>query len=105
MTALTRKAFGGLLWLLIALATSLFVPAWTFKYWQAWVFLAVFSASALAITAYLTRRDPKLLERRVRGRPFEEKEMGQKIAQFVASIVFVAVFVLSALDHRFGWSA
>jgi protein-S-isoprenylcysteine O-methyltransferase Ste14 len=105
MTALSWKAFGGLLWLLIALATSLFVPAWTSGYWQAWVFLVVFSASALAITAYLLRKDPKLLERRVRGGPFAEKEMGQKITQFVASIVFVAVFVLSALDHRFHWSA
>jgi protein-S-isoprenylcysteine O-methyltransferase Ste14 len=104
MTALSWKAFGGLLWLLIALATSLFVPAWTSGYWQAWVFLVVFSASALAITAYLLRKDPKLLERRVRGGPFAEKEMGQKITQFVASIVFVAVFVLSALDHRFHWS-
>jgi len=104
MTALTRKAFGGLLWLLIALATSLFVPAWTFRYWQAWVFLAVFSASAVAITAYLMRKDSKLLERRVRGGPLAEKEMGQTIVQFVASIAFVAVFVLSALDHRFHWS-
>ncbi len=68
------------------------------------MFLAVFSASALAITAYLMRKDPKLLERRVRGGPFAEKEMGQKITQFVASISFVAVFVLSGLDHRFHWS-
>ena len=105
MTALNRKAFGGLLWLLIVLATSLFVPAWTLKYSQAWVFLTVFSASVLAITVYLMRKDPKLLERRVRGGPFAEKEMGQRITQFVASIAFVAVFVLSALDHRFGWSA
>ena len=105
MTDLNRKVFGGLLWLLIVLATSLFVPAWTLKYWQAWVFLTVFSASVLAITVYLMTKDPKLLERRVRGGPFAEKEMGQRIMQFVASIAFVAMFVLSALDHRFRWSA
>lgn len=105
MTALNRKAFGGLLWLLIVLATSLFVPARTLKYWQAWVFLAIFSASVLAITGYLMTKDPKLLERRVRGGPFAEKQMSQQVTQFVASIAFVAMFVLSALDHRFGWSA
>ena len=104
MTALNRKAFGGLLWLLVVLATSLFVPAWTLNYWQAWVFLTVFSASVLAITVYLMRKDPHLLERRVRGGPFAEKELSQQVTQFVASIAFVAVFVLSALDHRFGWS-
>src|SRR5665213_2141111 len=105
MTALNGKAFGGLLWLLIVLATSLFVPAWTLKYWQAWVFLTVFSASVLAITVYLMTKDPKLLERRVRGGPFAEKQMSQQVTQFVASIAFVAMFVLSALDHRFGWFA
>jgi protein-S-isoprenylcysteine O-methyltransferase Ste14 len=103
MRALNWRAFGGLLWLFIALATSLFVPAWTFKYRQAWVFLAVFSASVLAITVYVMQKDPKLLERRVDGGPFAEQEMGQKITQFVASIAFVAVVVLSALDHRFRW--
>jgi uncharacterized membrane protein YcjF (UPF0283 family) len=41
MKDLNKKAFGGLLLLLISLAVFLFLPAWTFDYWQAWVFLAV----------------------------------------------------------------
>jgi len=35
---------------LLVMAALLFLPAWTLSYWQAWVFLAVFGASALAIT-------------------------------------------------------
>ena len=105
MKDLNKKAFGGLSFLLVVLATSLFLPAWTFVYWQAWIFLAVFFLSALAITLYLMEKDQKLLERRVNGGPTAEKETIQKIIQSLAGIAFIAIFVLSALDHRFGWSA
>jgi protein-S-isoprenylcysteine O-methyltransferase Ste14 len=105
MKNLNKKAFGGLLFLVIFLAAALFLPAWTLNYWQAWVFLAVFSVSVLAITVYLMKNDPKLLERRVKAGPTAEKEKSQKTIQAIAQIAFIAVIVLPALDHRFGWSA
>jgi protein-S-isoprenylcysteine O-methyltransferase Ste14 len=86
------------------MAALLFLPAWTLDYWQAWVFLAVFGASALAITVHLMRKDPKLLERRVHAGPTAEKEPTQKIIQFIASIGFAAMLVVSALDYRFAYS-
>ena len=101
---LNQKAFGGLLFLLLVMATLLFFPAWTVGYWQAWVFLAVFGASALAITLYLMKNDPKLLERRVSAGPAAEKDWSQKIIQTTASIGFAAMLVVSALDHRFAWT-
>ncbi len=104
MTALNKKAFGGLLRLLVVLAILLFLPAWTLDYWQAWIFLAVFAASVLAITLYLMKNDPKLLERRIRAGPRAEKEDAQKIIQFVAAIAFIAVIIFPAIDHRFAWS-
>jgi protein-S-isoprenylcysteine O-methyltransferase Ste14 len=101
---LNKKAFGGLLFLIIALGIALFVPVWTLHYWQAWIFLAVFSLSVLAITIYLMKKDPKLLERRVSAGPGAEKERSQKIIQFVAQIAFILVIIFPAIDHRFGWS-
>jgi protein-S-isoprenylcysteine O-methyltransferase Ste14 len=101
---LNKKAFVGLLFLLLVMATLLFLPARTFSYWQAWVFLAVFGASALAITLYLMKYDPKLLERRVSAGPTAEKDWSQKIIQTAASIGFAAILVVSALDHRFAWT-
>ena len=86
------------------LAASLFVAAWTLDYWQGWVFLAVFSGAALATTLYLMKTDPKLLERRVNAGPGAEKERTQNIIQILASIAFVVVIILPALDHRFAWS-
>jgi len=50
MKVLNRTALGGLLRLVASLAGALFLPAWTLHYWQAWIFLAVFSVSVLAIT-------------------------------------------------------
>jgi len=99
MKDLNKKAFGGLLRLLISLAVLLFLPAWTLDYWQAWIFLAVFFGSVLVITVYLIKWDPRLLERRINAGPSAEKERSQKVIQTLALIAFIAVFVFSAVDH------
>ena len=104
MMSLNLRAASGLLFLLIVMGTLLFLPAWTLDYWQAWVFLTVFGASALAITVYLMKEDPALLERRMLGGPTAEKDAGQRIASSIASAGFVAILVVSALDHRARWS-
>ena len=101
---LYKKAFGGLLFLLLVMATLIFLPAWTLSYWQAWAFLVVFGVSAVAITVYLTKRDPKLLERRVYAGPMAERETSQKIIQTITSVSFAGLLVVSALDHRFAWT-
>jgi protein-S-isoprenylcysteine O-methyltransferase Ste14 len=104
MNPLHRKAFLSLLVLFLAMAALLFVPAGTFDYWQAWTFLAVYFAWSLAITLYLVKKDPKLLERRMRGGPTAEKETTQKIIMVLTSLGFIGLIVVPALDHRFGWS-
>lgn len=99
-----QKAFAGLFFLIVVLATALFFPAWSINYRQAWIFLTVFSMSVSAITLYLMKKDPKLLERRVRAGPRAEKRKGQKNIQFLAQIGFIAVIAFPAIDHRFAWS-
>jgi protein-S-isoprenylcysteine O-methyltransferase Ste14 len=105
MTGLNIRAIGWLLVLLIAMGALLFLPAWTFNYWQAWAFLSVFGLSSLAVTIYLVKNDPGLLERRMHGGPTAEKELSQKIIMSAASIGFAAILVVPALDHRWHWSA
>jgi protein-S-isoprenylcysteine O-methyltransferase Ste14 len=94
---------------LVALAATmgllLFVPAGTLLYWQAWVYLAIFTGASLLITLYLIEKDPALLQRRMSGGPTAEKEMTQKVIMLFASIGFIALLVVPALDYRFGWSA
>lgn len=93
--------FAGLLQLVLILAALVFIPAWSVHYWQGWLFLAVFSSSVFAISIYLMRHDPKLLERRMHR---DEKQRSQKIIQGLMSIAFIAVIVVPAIDHRLGWS-
>ena len=100
MNRLNKKAFNGLLYLAITMAVFLFVPAGTINYWQAWVFLSVFFISSLTITAYLMKKDPKLLEKRVSGGPGSEKENSQKIIQILSSLAFLTLMVIPAIDHR-----
>ncbi|MGH7716683.1 MAG: methyltransferase family protein [Vulcanimicrobiaceae bacterium] len=78
----------------------MFLPAWTLDYGQGWAFLGAFGAYSAAITIYLMKTDPALLERRVRGGPQVEKAAGQQIAMTLASFGFVAILVVSAFDHR-----
>ena len=104
MKGLNSRAFAGLLALFAVMAAALFIPAWTLNYWQGWAFLSVFFGSSFAITLYLMKKDPKLLERRVTAGPLHEKEKSQKIIQFIAQIAFLLVIVFPVLDHRFGWS-
>src|SRR3954463_9718789 len=104
MTGVNKRAFGGLLVLILAMAALLFIPAGTLDYWQAWTFLCVYSTAPLAIPLYLMKSDPKLLERRMRGGPTAEKEPTQKVIMLLASVGFIGLLVVPALDHRFGWS-
>jgi protein-S-isoprenylcysteine O-methyltransferase Ste14 len=66
---LANKTVLGFTQLITVLGILLLAPAWTLDYWQAWVYLFVFAASAALITTYLWKNDPKLLERRINAGP------------------------------------
>ncbi len=104
MNNLAVKSFIGLAQLIIVLAVLLFLPAWSFNYWQAWLFLLVFSISVFLITLFFLRADPKLIESRLKAGPGAEQQTSQKIIQALASIFFILPFIIASLDHRFGWS-
>ena len=82
----------------------LFWPAGTFDYWQAWVFIAVFVVSAMVPTIYLAVKYPDALQRRTQPGPFAETRTLQKLIYVGIILTVVAAGVVSALDHRFGWS-
>jgi protein-S-isoprenylcysteine O-methyltransferase Ste14 len=104
VTLLNVKAIVYLCFTTALMGVALFVPAWTLDYWQAWLYLVVFGVLSLAITVYLMVRDPHLLEHRVHGGPIAETSQDQRLAMSLASAGFIAILVVSALDHRFGWS-
>jgi protein-S-isoprenylcysteine O-methyltransferase Ste14 len=81
------------------------VPAWTVDYWQAWVYWLLASASILFITLYFLRRDPQLMERRLRAGPRAEQQKQQRVIQSFSSAGLCSLFVMCGLDHYFGWSS
>jgi len=104
MKNLKAKACFALALLAVVMGLLLFVPAGTVHYWQAWVFLSIFTGASVLTTLYLLRKDPALLERRMSGGPTAEKQPAQKFIMLCTSIGFIALLVVPAFDHRFGWS-
>jgi len=89
---------------LVAFGLLLFLPAWTFSYWRAWVFIVVFALSTNIPSLYLAVKNPAALKRRMQAGPGAESRPAQKILITVAFLSLPAVMVFSAFDYRFGWS-
>jgi protein-S-isoprenylcysteine O-methyltransferase Ste14 len=82
----------------------IFVAAGSLRYWHAWVYLVLFFGLSAIITLDLMHRDPALLERRMKGGPTAERRPLQRFIMLGASLGFIALLVVPALDFRFGWS-
>ena len=104
MKKLYTKAWFSLVVLSVVMGLLLFVPAGTVRYWPAWIYLSIFFGAAALTTRYLMRHDPALLERRMKGGPIAETRPVEKVIMLVASAGFIALLVVSALDHRYTWS-
>jgi protein-S-isoprenylcysteine O-methyltransferase Ste14 len=89
---------------LLAMMLFLFLPAWSIHFWQAWLYIVLFGVSVSAITWWLQRHDPELLRHRLAAGPEAESDPRQKLIQTIAGLAFIAMFVVSGLDHRFRWS-
>jgi protein-S-isoprenylcysteine O-methyltransferase Ste14 len=95
--------FSGLVGIVVT-SVLLFGVAGTVHYWQAWVFIAIFAVVTTAPNVYLAVRQPDVLERRLRSGPAAETRPVQKLISIGYLLLFAAVAVVSALDHRLGWS-
>jgi protein-S-isoprenylcysteine O-methyltransferase Ste14 len=104
-TSLARNAWRGLAQFVAALAVLLWLSAWTLRFWQAWVYLLVFTACVSAITAYFLRHDPELVVRRMRAGPAAEHDPVQRRIQAIASVMLCGLYVVAGLDRRWHWSS
>lgn len=77
----------------------MFFPAGTWRFWQAWGFLAVVFIAPLYAFVYLYKHDQQLLERRLRSK---EKLSEQKRLTQVAKLAFFVVVLLPGFDYRLG---
>jgi protein-S-isoprenylcysteine O-methyltransferase Ste14 len=95
------KVVGKIIFGVLILPVLFFLTAWTFKYWQAWLYLAVIFLPAAFVLVYFARNDPAFLNRRMQ---FKEPEAEQKKIVSFSAVPLILQFVLPGLDVRFGWS-
>ena len=96
LTAILRLVFG-----IPIIGAMFFLPAGTFNYWQAWVWLGTLFIPMAISLVYLLKIDPKLLERRTRTN--ETRPEQRRI--IMASVVYLLIiFILPGFDVRNGWS-
>jgi len=79
----------------------LFLPAGTVDFWQAWIYCGVLLIPVSFVVFYFLKKDPELLERRMR---IKEKEEKQKTIQILGIIIFFIGFIIPGLDYRYHWS-
>ena len=84
----------------VVLALLVFLPAWTLRYWQGWLLLAILFVPMLVVGAVLMKRSPALLEKRLNAK---EEQSEQKAVLALSGVMFLAAFVLAGLNYHFGW--
>lgn len=105
MTPLAVRALRRLAVRTVIVGVLLFGCAGTFRYWQAWVYLSLFFTLSAAVTLDLSRRDPALLQRRLRSGPRAERRPTQRRILLGLLIGFVSLLVIPAVDFRRGGPA
>ncbi len=86
----------------LVMGLALFVPAGTAAWLAAWAYLILFFVYGAALTLWLLRHDPGLLEERMGVRP---QKAWDKMFIAVLFVVFLVWLVLMPLDAvRFHWS-
>lgn len=98
------KAIASSLFGFALFGVCLFLPAGTFNYRQAWLFIVVFLVTTAGPSIYWAVKRPDVLRRRMNAGPAAETRAAQKIIVAGIYLWFTGLLVVSALDHRFGWS-
>lgn len=93
--ALTKFIVG-----LLLVGLLLFLPAGTFSYWQAWLFIGILFVPMFIAGIWLMFSSPELLLERLSAK---EKQGEQKWVVALSGLLFIAMFIVAGLNFRFGW--
>ena len=84
----------------ILLGVLIFVPAWSFRYWQGWLLMGILFVPMFAAGLVMMAKNPDLLRKRLNAKEQEEE---QKTVVKLSGLLFIAAFVVAGLNWRFGW--
>jgi protein-S-isoprenylcysteine O-methyltransferase Ste14 len=95
LKAISKYLFG-----VILVSILLFVPAGTFNYWNAWLFMIILFIPMFIAGIILMFKNPMLLKSRL---DVKEKEKEQKQVILYSGLMFLAGFIIAGLNYRFSW--
>ena len=90
------KFFSGLL----LVGALLFLPAGTFRWWQAWLFLGILFIPMFVAGILMMAKAPELLRKRLDAK---EEESEQKTVVLLSALIFLGAFIAAGLNIRLQW--
>ena len=78
----------------------LFIPAKSFSYWNAWLFMGLLFIPMFVAGIVMMIKNPVLLKKRLNNK---EKENEQKVVIALSGLMFLAGFIVAGLNYRYSW--
>ncbi|MBQ3264920.1 MAG: isoprenylcysteine carboxylmethyltransferase family protein [Ruminococcus sp.] len=101
MTAkLFLQAIGKFLAGLVLVGLLLFLPAGTFAFPHAWLFIGILFVPMFIAGLVMMARNPELLKKRLNAK---EDEQEQKAVVALSGVMFLSAFIVAGLNFRFSW--
>lgn len=85
---------------IILVGALLFIPAKSFSYWNAWLFMGLLFIPMFIAGIVMMIKNPELLKKRLNNK---EKENEQKVVIALSGLMFLAGFVVAGLNYRYNW--
>jgi len=100
-----------MIWLSFVVRMTLFAiglmwPAGTWRWWEAWVLVGLWTVYGLVMMIYLLRHDPALLAERLKYVPLQkEQKVWDKVLMLLFFIAGIGLYLLPGFDViRYEWS-
>ena len=78
----------------------LFLPAGTFDYWNAWLFIGLLFVPMFIAGIVMLIKSPGLLRKRLN---VNEKENEQKQVILLSGLMFFSAFIIAGLNYKYNW--
>lgn len=85
---------------LILMGALIFLPAWSFRFWQGWLLLGILFVPMIVVGFILLAKNPDLLRKRLDAK---EEQAEQKTVVALSGVLFIAAFIVAGLNWRLGW--
>lgn len=84
----------------VVIGILLFLPAGSFQYWNAWLFMGILFVPMFLAGIVLMFKNPVLLRKRLQAK---EQQKEQSLVIKLSGLMFLAGFVIAGLNFRFQW--